>query len=166
METLQTRVPADPARVSRNSTCLVANGASMMLAGLLLGLAIAPAPYPRLMLTAHIQFLVNGMMSVLAGLLLATSLSVVGRLGGRLILLGHVLLWAVCLSEVAGAIWGTSKALPIAAGQAGAAGGASWQETVVLLCHLVPGVALIIAWALLVVGIWRSSRRQGAPAAG
>jgi (hydroxyamino)benzene mutase len=137
-----------------------------MLAGLLLGLAIAPAPYPRLMLTAHIQFLVNGMMSVFAGLLLRASLSVVGQASGRLILIGHVSTWAVCLSEVAGAIWGTSKALPIAAGQAGAAGGASWQETVVLLCHIIPGLALIIAWTLLVLGIWRSSRRQSAPAAG
>jgi hydroxylaminobenzene mutase len=53
---------------------LAMNGALMILAGLLCGLTIGAAPYPRLMLTAHIQFLVNGMMSVFAGLMLKTSL--------------------------------------------------------------------------------------------
>jgi hypothetical protein len=71
--------PAPPAaHVSRQSYYLVANGALLMLAGLLCSLTVGVAPYPRLMLTAHIQFLVNGMMSVFAGLMLRKALAVAG----------------------------------------------------------------------------------------
>ena len=134
---------------------LTMNGAFMMLAGLLSGLTIAAAPYPRLMLTAHIQFLVNGMMSVFAGLMLKTSISIVSRRGGTLILWGHISAWAVCFSEVAAALWGANKTLPIAAAQAGAPGAAPWQESLVLACHMIPAFLLIAAWILLVRGVFR-----------
>jgi hypothetical protein len=61
---------------------------------------------------------------------------------------------ALSLSEVASAFWGTTKALRIAGAQAAAPGGAPWQETIVIMCHAVPAVALIVAWALLVRGVW------------
>jgi hydroxylaminobenzene mutase len=146
------------AMLQGSARLLVINGAALMLAGLLCGLTVESAPLPRLMLTAHIQFLVNGMVSVLAGLLLRTGLSVVSGRGGAIIVIGHVTTWAVCLSEVAGAVWGTTKALPIAAAQAGAKGGAPWQEALVLLCHVIPGIFLIAAWALLVAGLLRRER--------
>ena len=82
-----------------------------------------------------------------------------------LIVWGHVLAWAVCLSEVAGAICGTNKALPIAAAQAGASGAAPWQESLVVACHMVPALFLITAWILLVRGVYRGgSERYDAPA--
>jgi hydroxylaminobenzene mutase len=156
-------VPADN---SKPSSYLTGNGALLMLVGLLCGLTISAAPYPRLMLTAHVQFLVNGMVSVLAGLMLKTSLSTVGRRSGLVIVWGHVLAWAVCLSEVAGAIWGTTKTLPIAAAQAGALGAAPWQESVVLVCHMVPALVLVAAWILLVWGVYRASERRSAAPVG
>jgi hydroxylaminobenzene mutase len=128
--------------------CLALNGTLLMLTGLLCGLAIGAAPYPRLMLTAHIQFLVNGVVSVVAALLFATSLSVVGRRAGMLVIVGHVSTWAVCLSEVAGACWGASKALPIAAAQAGAPGALPWQESLLLLA----------AWAVIVWGVFQGRK--------
>ena len=154
-----TQLHAPAAGNPKQSYYLTGNGALMMLAGLVCGLTISAAPYPRLMLTAHIQFLVNGMVSVFAGVMLKTSLAIVGRRSGMLIVWGHVLAWAVCLSEVAGAIWGAKKALPIAAAQAGASGAAPWQESLVVACHVVPALFLIAAWILLVRGVYRASNQ-------
>jgi len=145
---------------SRQSYYLTGNGALMILVGLLSGLAVAAAPYPRLMLTAHIQFLVNGMVSVFAGLMLKTFLSIVGRRSATLIVWAHVSAWAVCFSEVAAAVWGANKALPIAAAQAGASGAAPWQESLVIACHVVPALLLIIAWILLVWGVFRGLAKR------
>ncbi len=135
---------------------LAANGALLILAGLLCGLTIPAAPYPRLMLTAHIQFLVNGMVSAFAGLLLKSSLCIVGKHTALVILGAHVSAWAVCLSEVAAAVWGATKTLPIAAAQAGATGAAPWQESLVMVCHVVPALLLIGAWTLLTWGAFKS----------
>jgi len=142
----------------KQSYYLAGNGALMILVGLLSGMAVAAAPYPRLMLTAHIQFLVNGMVSVFAGIMLKTFLSVAGRRGATLIVWAHVSAWAVCFSEAAAAFWGANKALPIAAAQAGAPGAASWQESLVTVCHVVPALLLIAAWILLVLGVYKGIR--------
>ncbi len=144
----------------KQSYYLTGNGALMILVGLLSGLAVAAAPYPRLMLTAHIQFLVNGMMSVFAGLMLKTLLSIVGRRSATLIVWAHVSAWAVCFSEVAAAVWGANKTLPIAAAQAGAPGAAAWQESLVTACHVIPALLLIVAWILLVWGVFRGLAKR------
>jgi hydroxylaminobenzene mutase len=67
-------------------------------------------------------------------------------------LLAAWLTWAMALSEVANAWWGTAQILPIAAAQAGATGAAPWQELVVKLTHIGAGLSLIVAWSSLVVG--------------
>jgi hydroxylaminobenzene mutase len=153
-EGIMTSVVVPEASRAEHSSYLAANGATLMLAGLLCGLGVAAAPYPRLMLTAHIQFLVNGMVSVFAALLLRTSLAIVGQRSGWLIVWAHVSLWAICLSEVLAAITGAKTTLPIAAAQAGAPGAAPWQESVVTACHVVPALLLIAAWTVLVAGIY------------
>lgn len=61
--------------------------------------------------------------------------------------------WAMAISEVANAWWGTTQMLPIAAGQAGASGSKPWQELVVAVAHAGAGTTLILAWTLLIVGI-------------
>ena len=153
-------VSSAPAGSNRDySFQLAANGTLLILAGLLLGPAIGAAPYPRLMLSAHTIFLGVGSLSLLAAMLLKTDLCIVGRGSGRLIVFAHVLEWVLCFSQVAGAVWGTTRALSIAGGQAGATGGAPWQETLVLVCQLVPSLFLLIAWALLVWGVFLARRR-------
>ncbi|MFM7141610.1 MAG: hypothetical protein ACKO2K_06800 [Alphaproteobacteria bacterium] len=132
---------------------LVGNGAAMMLVGLLWGLTVGAAPYPRLALTAHIQFLVNGIPSVLAGLMILSGACAIGPKAAAFVFWSHVVSWIVPLSEAAGAYWGTKQALPIAAGQAGAPGGAPWQESLVLATHVVASIFLIAAWVLLVRGV-------------
>ena len=141
---------------SRQPTYLAANGAVLILTGLLVGLAVPAAPFPRLMLTAHIQFVVNGMLSVFAGLVLRTGLSVVGPRAATFVVWAHVAAWLVCVSEIGAAFWGANQALPIAAGQAGAPGAKGWQEAVVIASHVLPSLMFIPAWALLVRGVFRS----------
>jgi (hydroxyamino)benzene mutase len=60
------------------------------------------------------------------------------------------LIWPMALSEAANAWWGTTQMLPIAAIQAGATGGAVWQEVVVKVTHVAAGLALVAAWGVLV----------------
>jgi hypothetical protein len=140
----------------RPATWLALNGALLMLVGLLAGVAIPFAPYPRLMLSAHnAGFTVSGTLSIAAAFLLSSSLCSIPRRAATAVISGHVALWALSLAEVAAAFWGTNEATPLAAAEAGAQGGAQWQETIVLICHVVPAIMLIVAWALLVWGVWR-----------
>jgi (hydroxyamino)benzene mutase len=62
---------------------------------------------------------------------------------------GTCLSWSVCLAEVAAAISGANKTLPIAAAQAGATGTAPWLERLIMACHFVPAFFLIVAWIVL-----------------
>jgi len=140
---------------------LALNGALLMLAGLFAGAAIPFVPYPRLMLSAHnAGFTVSGTLSMVAGLLLASSLCSLPPRAAWVVIWAHVALWPLSLSEVAAAFWGTNKALPLAAGEAGATGGAPWQEAVVIVCHAVPALMLIAAWVFLVGGVWAVWRRE------
>jgi len=136
---------------------LALNGALLMLVGLFVGAAIPLVPYPRLMLSAHnAGFTVSGTLSMVAAFLLSSSLCSLPRRAARLVISGHVALWALSLSEVAAAFWGTNKATPLAAAEAGARGGAQWQETIVIICHVFPALVLMVAWILLVWGVWRA----------
>jgi len=140
---------------------LALNGALLMLAGLLAGAFIPFVPYPRLMLSAHnAGFTVSGMLSMVAGLLLGSSLCSIPPRAVRAVIWAHVALWPLSLSEVAAAFWGTNKALPLAGAEAGAPGGAPWQEAIVIICHAVPALALMVAWVLLAWGVWVVFRRE------
>jgi len=75
-------------------------------------------------------------------------------------LLAAWLTWLMALSEVANSWWGTNQLLPIAAGQAGATGGAAWQETVIKMTHISSGLALIVAWAILIAGFVVNSAEE------
>jgi hypothetical protein len=146
---------------SSPQTCLALNGVALILAGLLAGAAIPLVPYPRLMLAAHTAgFTHSGLISILAALLLSSGLCSVSRGAARVIIWAHVALWPLSFSEVAAAFWGTTKALRIAGAQAGAAGGAPWQETTVIVCHALPALGLMAAWTILVWGVWVAFRRD------
>jgi len=152
---------------TRPAVCLALNGALLLLAGLLAGAAIPAAPYPRLMLAAHCAgFTDSGLISMLAALLLSTSLCSVSPRAGSVIVWSHVTLWPLSLSEVAAAFWGTKETMRIAGAQAGAPGGAPWQEGTVAVCHALPALALMVAWALLVWGVWGVFKRDRVLSAG
>jgi hydroxylaminobenzene mutase len=143
-------------------------GMFFILVGLLWGLVVPHTPFPRLALSAHIQFEGSGVMFIVIGILL---LALPHRVGGKsiwMIMLSVWLTWIMVLSEVANSWWGTNQILPIAAHEAGATGGAPWQETIVTLAHVIAGIALIIAWILLIVGFAKMppDASQTAPPAG
>jgi hypothetical protein len=124
----------------------------LVMAGLLWGFVVPHTPYPRLALGAHIQWVSNGLLLAVMAVLLTLLPHRVGPKSLRVMVLACWLTWAMGLSEVANAWWGTTQMLPIAAGQAGATGGLAWQEAVVKLAHIAAGLGLVAAWALLVIG--------------
>ena len=138
--------------IHSSSRQILVHGLMLVLVGLVWGLVVPNTPYPRLALGAHIQFETNGLLFIVLATLLLALPHRVGRLSVRVMLLAAWLTWAMALSEVANAWWGTNQMLPIAAAQAGATGGAPWQELVVKLTHIGAGLSLIVAWLLLVVG--------------
>ena len=138
--------------IHSTSRQILVHGLMLVLVGLVWGLVVPNTPYPRLALGAHLQFETNGLLFIVLATLLLALPHRVGRLSVRVMLLAAWLTWAMALSEVANAWWGTNQMLPIAAAQAGATGGAPWQELVVKLTHIGAGLSLIVAWLLLVVG--------------
>ena len=104
--------------------------------------------------------------SVLPGSTQATEricVVVMAGLSAAVMLLAAWLIWPMALSEAANAWWGTTQILPIAASQAGATGGAAWIELVVKLTHIVAGLCLVAAWAVLVVGFLKKPAVVGTP---
>lgn len=128
----------------------------MVFVGLVWGLAVPNTPYPRLALSAHIQYEVSGMLWILVALLI---LKVENTLGFKSLIIQTVvvwLTWPMLLAATANSWWGTLDMLPIAGQQAGATGGEPWQETIVFLTHVVAGLALIFSWFVLMLGFWKS----------
>jgi hypothetical protein len=111
------------------------------------------------MLAAHSAgFTDSGLISMLAGLLLSTSLCSLTPRAASVVVWAHVSLWFLSFAEVAAAFWGTTKLLRIAGAQAGATGGAPWQEATVIICHAIPALVrrpgdFVNANALLRIGI-------------
>ncbi|HVU85719.1 MAG TPA: hypothetical protein VHD36_00235, partial [Pirellulales bacterium] len=141
--------------VERTARQILFHGLGMVLAGLVWGFVVPATPFPRLALTAHIEFTSNGVLFIVLAVLLVALLHNVGPRSAALMLLAAWLTWVMLASEVANAWWGTKSTLPIAAAQAGAAGAVAWQETAVTLAHIAAGVGLVVAWTLLIVGLAR-----------
>lgn len=138
---------------------ILLHGMLLVLAGLVWGMMVPGTPHPRLALGAHIQFMVNGMLfMVLATSILALPHGI-GLRSVRVMLAAVWATWAMALSEVANAWWGTTGTLAIAASQAGATGGQHWQELVVTVTHVGAGVGLVVAWTLAVRGFLKHGPR-------
>jgi hydroxylaminobenzene mutase len=132
---------------------ILLHGLALILAGLVFGFAPPLAPYPRLALGAHIQFVTNGMLFVVLAIVVLKVPHRAGPKSVRVMLVSAWLTWFMALSEAANAWWGANQMLPIAAQQAGATGAAAWQEAVVKLCHLPAALGLILSVTLLIIGI-------------
>ena len=137
------------------------HGAALMLFGLLFGAAIGAAPYPRLALGAHIQFTTNGVMFLVAGLVIAHAGLGRGKLSKLVLTFAPWGAWVMGLSEAVNSWWGASKTLPIAAAQAGATGAAPWQENIVLAAHAVGALAVLAFWVAILLGLIQSGRNKG-----
>jgi len=140
---------------------LLIHGLILVLVGLVWGLFVAGTPHPRLALGAHIQFVTNGMLFIILATALLALPHNVGVKSVWVMLGAAWLTWAMALSEVANAWWGTTQMLSIAAAQAGATQAEPWQELVVKLTHIGAGLALIVAWSLLVIGFLTQAPSSG-----
>jgi len=136
----------------RGSKQILIHGMSLVLVGLIWGLVVPHTTYPRLALSAHIGFEGNGVLFIVVAVLLLKLPHAAGRITIGTMLLAVWLIWIMMISEVANSWWGTTQILPIAARQAGATGGTPGQELFVKVAHIVAGLALIIAWILLMIG--------------
>ena len=131
---------------------ILIHGLLLVMVGLLWGFVVPHTPHPRLALGAHVQFVTNGVLIVVMAAILLTLPHNVGPKSTGVMLVAAWLTWPMALSEAANAWWGTTQMLPLAASQAGATGGAPWQEVVVKLTHIAAGLGLVVAWGLLVAG--------------
>ncbi len=147
--------------VHGGSRQVLMHGMVLVLVGLVWGLAVPGTPHPRLALGAHIQLVTNGLLLMVLATAMLTLPHRVGLTSVRMMVGAAWLTWAMALSEVANAWWGTTQMLPLAAHQAGATGGAPWQELVVTLTHIAAGLGLILAWVLLVVGFLKPASGTG-----
>jgi len=148
---------SDLVLVSRSN---LRQGAVYMLVGLVWGMLVPTTPFPRLALGAHIQLTANGVMFLVAGLVIRHLPKAKGGLSGKILVAGPWLTWLVMLSEMANAWWGTRNMLPIAAQQAGATGAEGWQENIVTVTHLIGAVVLIAYWGTILIGLLRKPDRE------
>ncbi|RFU75127.1 hypothetical protein TARUN_7129, partial [Trichoderma arundinaceum] len=146
-----------PHRRSRLPLSLIRHGGGLIGCGMLFGFLVPFVPYPRLGLTAHIQFCIQGITVLAAGLVLQSE-----RLGSpnnqdgetpgqrnqladrlswwqnQAIYWGCTSVWATMFAEAANAWWGTKRVLTIAnqaAGLAGRGEAANWMEMIVAATH-------------------------------
>jgi hydroxylaminobenzene mutase len=131
-------------------------GSLYMLIGLVWGLVVPAAPFPRLALGAHIQLTTHGLMFLVGGLVIPHLLLGSNGIASRILIAAPRLTWLVMLSEMANGWWGTAKTLPIAAAQAGATGGTPWQESLVAAAHVGGALVLITYWGVILVDLSRN----------
>ena len=149
--------------IEERSRHILLNGLMLVMVGLLWGFVVPHTPHPRLALGAHIQFITNGVLIIILAAILLKLPHDVGPKSARVMLLAAWLIWPMALSEAANAWWGTTQMLPIAAGHAGATGGAAWHELIVKLTHIAAGLSLVVAWGLLIAGFLKKPAVSGAP---
>lgn len=145
-------IPTNPA--SRSN---LRQGALYLLIGLIWGLVVPAAPFPRLALGAHIQLTTHGLMFLVGGLVIPHLPPRSNGMVSWILISAPRLTWLVMLSEMANGWWGTVKTLPIAAAQAGATGGTPWQESLVTAAHVVGALVLIAYWGVIFAGLYRNT---------
>ncbi|KAK3689718.1 hypothetical protein B0T22DRAFT_441180 [Podospora appendiculata] len=160
-----------PPRQSKLPLYLLRHGSALIGFGLLFGFVIPMTPYPRLGLTAHIQFAVEGTMVTAAGLLLNSSPypvegttgpgpKVVDKLPSwqrKLVYWSCAGIWVTLLSEAVNAWWGTQWVLPIAHHAAGLVGDGPakvWMEQVIQFTHMPFAVALATVWPVVTIALF------------
>lgn len=131
-------------------TLLIA-GALLFLIGLLSGVTVQLVQNPRMGLSAHLAGVQNALFLLVVGAAWGhVRLSPPGGRGA--VWLGVGSMYGFWLALQLAAIWGTSRATPIAgAGFEGAA----WQETLVNTLLRASSGAAIVAAAIVLYGFWR-----------
>jgi hydroxylaminobenzene mutase len=137
---------------------LIRHGITLFLVGLLTGFAVPAFANPRAGLAGHLEGVMNGTFLIALGCAWA-ELRLTERAGAivyRLVLFGT---WANWVGTTLGAIFGTSKATPIAgAGHAGSPA----QEMAVFGILVAVGLAMVAAAGIVVWQLW-TARSEPSP---
>ncbi|KAK3342211.1 hypothetical protein B0T25DRAFT_594426 [Lasiosphaeria hispida] len=153
---------------------LLRHGSGLIGFGLLFGFVVPLTPYPRLALTAHIQFAVEGTMVLAAGALLnskpfqtprgeTSDKRVVDYLGPwqrRVVYWGLAGIWVTLGSEALNAWWGTQWVLKIAHDGAGLTGDGPagvWAERIVAAAHYPFAALLATVWPVITTILFASN---------
>ena len=138
-----------------NQSLLIA-GALLILLGFMLGAVIPVFINPRMALSGHQQGIIAGILLMLFGLSWSYTVFVGhrARLTERFLIGGAYTIWA---GTLLGAIFGTSRAMPIAG-----AGfkGAPWQEICVSIILLFGSISAILGTGLLLSGFVRKAKTK------
>jgi (hydroxyamino)benzene mutase len=144
----------------RGGRLIFLQGMGLILIGLVWGFVVPHTTFPRLALTAHIQFMVNGLLLMIMGGVVVKFITRIGAGAMAIAVAAAWLTWPMLAAECANSWWGTTGILPIAAEQAGATGGQAWQEAIMKATHILAGLALVVAWALLTLAFAKQPASQ------
>lgn len=92
---------------------LIKSGALLIATSLLWGLAIPNSRYPRIALSAHLNLLQHGFLTLAAGLLLKTELVTLEGWQVNMVAIPHYLIWYVDFINICNCWWGTNRALKL-----------------------------------------------------
>lgn len=134
--------------MTRTARRLLFHGMLLFLLGLLGGVVVQYLHNPRMGLTAHLAGVQNGLVLLAFGLVWQYTDPPLPQVTYWTSLFG---LYGVWLALLLAAIWGTSRSTPIAG--AGFTG-APWQEMAVTLLLTSASVAIIVATALMLFGLF------------
>ena len=93
---------------------LIKSGTLLVVASLLWGLAIPKSRHPRIALSAHLNLLQHGFLTLAAGFLLKTEMVKLEETWQiNMVAIPHYLIWYVDLINICNTWWGTSRALKL-----------------------------------------------------
>jgi len=136
------------------------HGVFLLLLGLLTGALVPVVTNPRMGLSAHLAGVQNGIVLVLFGLIWQR-LSLTERGARAAFQLSLFSMYAIWVATLLGAIFGTSRAAPIAGAGYHAA---AWQEVVVSALLGTGAAAILVAATIVLYGLRRSIPSRAAAA--
>jgi hypothetical protein len=92
---------------------LIKCGALQLTAGFIWGTLIPLPPYPRIALSAHLNIIQHGLLSIAAGLIARDGAAQLSDWQIQLVAWAHFGLWALDIIGAANSWWGTNKAFTI-----------------------------------------------------
>ena len=92
---------------------LIKSGVLLIATSLIWGPAITKSRYPRIALSAHLNLLQHGFLTLAAGLLLKTELVTLEGWQINMVAIPHYLIWYVDFINICNSFWGTNRTLKL-----------------------------------------------------
>ena len=92
---------------------LIRSGSLLITTSLVWGLAISNSRYPRIALSAHLNLLQHGFLTIAAGMLLKTEMVKLEGWQVNMVVIPHYLIWYLDFMNVCNTWWGASRTLKL-----------------------------------------------------